>query len=235
MAVVISRQGNYKMVRFGGLNPAFVPMLARILPFAAYIGFLAIAKLIPDPVFSYGIRIAAVGVLLIAFASHYVELLSPPKASIGEWLIAAAVGAAVFVLWIHLDVPWLSFGQQASFEPTLANGSIDWVMVGVRILGAALIVPVMEELFWRSFVMRSIDRGDFLSLRPAEVSLMALLVSSVLFGFEHELWFAGILAGLAYGWLYRRTGNLWLPVFAHGLTNLLLAGWVVWTRNWQFW
>ena len=222
------------MVRFGSSNPAFMPILVRVLPFGAYIGFLALARLIPDPLLSYAIRIAVVGGLLLVFAGHYLELRNTRKTSQREWLIALAGGAVVFVVWINLDVPWLSFGQKPTFEPTLANGQLDWQMVAVRVFGAAAVVPIMEELFWRSFLMRSIDRSDFLAVQPSSTSKMALLASSVLFGFEHELWFAGVLAGLVYGWLYMRTSNLWVPIFAHGLTNFLLAAWIISTGNWQF-
>jgi CAAX prenyl protease-like protein len=108
-------------------------------------------------------------------------------------------------------------------------------LIVVRIFGAAAVVPVMEELFWRSFVQRWIDRQDFLLLAPADVSLRALLFASLAFGFEHGQWLAGIIAGLAYGWLYRRSGSLWPPIMAHGLTNLLLGVWVVSSGQWQFW
>jgi len=57
-------------------------------------------------------------------------------------------------------------------------------------------VPVMEELFWRSYLMRWIDQHDFLALAPAAISLKAILVSGLVFGLAHHLWFAGILAGL---------------------------------------
>ena len=46
---------------------------------------------------------------------------------------------------------------------------------------------------------------------------------------------AAIVAGLAYAWLYRRTGKLWTAVIAHAVTNLLLGIWVVRTGQWQFW
>jgi CAAX prenyl protease-like protein len=93
----------------------------------------------------------------------------------------------------------------------------------------------MEELFWRSFLMRWIDRHDFLSLAPALVSLKAIVISSIVFGFEHTLWFAGILAGLAYAWLYRASGSLWPPIIAHAVTNGVLGVWVIQTGQWQFW
>jgi CAAX prenyl protease-like protein len=67
------------------------------------------------------------------------------------------------------------------------------------------------------------------------VGLRALLLSSLAFGFEHGLWFAGLIAGLAYGGLYRWSGGLRIPILAHAVTNLLLGIWVVNTGNWQFW
>ena len=211
------------------------PTLARVLPFAAYIGLLVAAGWFPDPFWAYAARIVVVTGLLVFFARHYIELQEGAGASWKAWLLSAATGAGVFVAWIHLDVPWLSFGLSGSFVPTTASGSVDWAVAGLRLFGAAAVVPVMEELFWRSFILRSVDRSDFLSLPPVQATLKALVVSSLLFGFEHQLWFAGVIAGLAYGWLYMRTGNLWVAVFAHAVTNLLLGVWIILTGNWQFW
>jgi len=93
----------------------------------------------------------------------------------------------------------------------------------------------MEELFWRSFLMRWIDRRNFLSLKPASVSWFAVLASSAVFALAHELWVAGLLAGLMYAQIYRRLQNLWYPILAHATTNLALAAWVVHQRAWGFW
>jgi hypothetical protein len=105
----------------------------------------------------------------------------------------------------------------------------------LRLAGAALVVPLMEELFWRSFLLRWVQSQQFLDLAPVQIGLRAILISSVLFGLEHNLWLAGIVAGLAYAWLYRASGNLWPPIIAHAITNLILGVWVLSTGNWQFW
>ena len=112
---------------------------------------------------------------------------------------------------------------------------LDVGLVIVRLAGAALIVPVMEELFWRSFLLRWIHHPSFLSVDPKGVGLKPLLASSVLFASEHRLWFAGLLAGLAYAWLYKKTGNLWVPILAHAVTNGLLGAYVLTTGSWAFW
>ena len=58
---------------------------------------------------------------------------------------------------------------------------------------------------------------------------------AVLFGVEHTQWFAGILAGLGYAWLYIRTGNLWVAILAHAVSNGVLSWWVISQGAWGFW
>ncbi|TCJ15825.1 CAAX prenyl protease-related protein [Parasulfuritortus cantonensis] len=211
-------------------------MLARVLPFALYILFLILAEVFGgDQAWLYPVKIGLVLTALLAFLPQYGELRVLPAQAAWLWLAAPAVGAVVFVAWINLDVGWLSLGSGAGYRPTGPDGGLIWSLAAVRLAGAAVVVPVMEELFWRAFLARWIDRSDFLALAPAALSLRAVLVSSVLFGVEHALWFAGILAGLAYTWLYRASGSLWPAILAHAVTNLMLGVWVLATGNWQFW
>ena len=218
------------------------PILARALPFGVFVGFIAVGAWLANAATSlgfdarwlYAVRVAIVAALLAWFWRQYVELRSLKGVRALDWVLVAVIGSVVFVLWINLDVPILSFGQNGGFDPR-ADGQIDWAIALVRLGGAALLVPVMEELFWRSLVMRWIQDAEFLKVDPRRVALKALAISSVLFALEHQLWFAGLVAGVAYGWIYVRTGNLWAPVFAHATTNLLLGVWILYTGAWQFW
>jgi CAAX prenyl protease-like protein len=223
--------------------------LARILPFALYIGFLAamplFERLFPnaDSRWLYAAQIGAVLTALVFFARGYGELTG--KAATGgarmtasQWGMALAVGGAVFALWIHLDLPWLRLGGEADgggFDPRDAAGAIDWPLAAVRLFGAAVVVPVMEELFWRSFLMRWLRGTPFESIDPRTVGLRAIVLSTFVFALAHTLWLAAVVAGLAYAALYVVSGRLWLPVIAHAVTNALLAVWVVATGQWQFW
>ena len=123
----------------------------------------------------------------------------------------------------------------AGFVPLTEAGAIDWPWVAVRWIGAALLVPVMEELFWRSFLMRWIEQPVFEGVDPRRVGLRAILLSTFVFVLAHTLWLAAAIAGLAYAWLYVRSGKLWLPVIAHAVTNGVLGAWVIATGNWRFW
>jgi CAAX prenyl protease-like protein len=216
---------------------------ARVLPFGLYMAFLALAPAIADAFHGfderwlYGVKVGVVAAVLL-FLWWRFEELSPSRLSVPGFVWALVAGTVVFVVWINLDLPLISFMSNdagAGYDPRSSDGAIDWPLAMVRLTGAALVVPVMEELFWRSLVMRWIDHQNFLAAEPRAVGLRALVASSVVFGFEHHLWLAGIIAGLVYGELYRRSGNLWVPVLAHGVTNGLLGIWVLWSGQWQFW
>jgi uncharacterized protein len=142
----------------------------------------------------------------------------------------------VFLAWIAFDSGWAAFGPRGTgFVPMAGEGAIDPTLVLLRLFGLVLVVPIMEELFWRSFLMRWIDKRDFGALDPRRTSLLAFALSSALFALEHTLWFAGLLAGLAYAWIYRRTGNLRAPILSHAITNGTLGLWILATGSWHLW
>lgn len=217
--------------------------VVRLVPFAVFIGLLAIEPWLGrqlagvlDPRWLYGMRTLVVVGLLFAFWRHFAELNAVRRPSGRELVLALLLGLAVLVVWLLLDGGIFVFGQPGSgFDPRAADGGIDWSLALMRLAGAALVVPVMEELFWRSLVMRWLEDADFLAFDAATVGLRAVLLSSLAFGLEHSQWAAGIVAGLAYAWLYRRSGNLWVAVVAHAVTNAGLGIWVLATGAWYFW
>jgi uncharacterized protein len=215
------------------------PALPRIAPFALFIAFLAFTPLLGqlfDPRWVVALRGVAVAAVLAIFWRSYTELAAPGRAAVSDWALAVLLGVAVFALWITLDSGWAVIGTPAAgFVPLRADGGLDPALVALRLFGLVLVVPVMEELFWRSFVMRWIDRREFLSLDPARATPLAFALSSALFAVEHAQWLAGLLAGLAYGWLYMRSRNLWIPIVSHAITNALLGFWILASRDWTLW
>lgn len=213
---------------------------ARAVPFALYMVFLAMEGVVAEHVpgidvrWIYPLKIAAVVAAIWYYRSSYFELSERP-----DWLwaglLAPLCGVLVFVLWVNMDSGWMVLGGGPGFDPRDASGAFDWLLVSTRLIGAALVVPLMEELFWRSFLLRWIQMPVFLELAPAKIGLRAMLIGSVLFGIEHSLWLAGIVAGLVYAWMYRASGNLWPPIIAHAATNLTLGLWVLYSGQWQFW
>lgn len=158
-----------------------------------------------------------------------------PRLKLREAGAAIATGLAVFAAWITFDWSWAAFESGPGLAPLDARGHVDAGLVAAKLAGLVLVVPVMEELFWRSLVMRWIDRRDFLALDPRAASLAAVALSSALFALEHTLWLAGLAAGAAYALLYRASGNLWSAVAAHATTNAALAAYILATGRWDLW
>jgi CAAX prenyl protease-like protein len=218
--------------------------LVRALPFVLFISVLALRGSLPDTLLDlpgwdlrwlYALQAAAACLALWLLRHHYSELrhLRPRAAPV---IASLGIGLAVFVLWTTQQPGWAHLGSPvASFIPIDSNGNLRWDLIAVRTFGAVLVVPVMEELFWRSFLMRWIDRRDFLTLPPGAASLFAIVTSSAVFALAHDLWLSGLLAGLAYAQIYRKTGNIWYSVLAHATTNLALAVWVVNESAWSYW
>lgn len=222
------------------LRAASSAAMPRVLPFATFIAFIIFADVLErfgahanTMRWLYPARIALVLAMLLAWRKHYRELRELPARR--DAFVAIGIGAGIFVLWIALDAGWMQMGTPRAFDAAGEDGRIDWPLVAVRAIGAALVVPLMEELFWRSFLLRWLDQRNFLSLRPARVSLRAVTISVLLFGIEHNLWLAGIIAGIAYTLLYMRSETLWTPILGHAVTNGLLAAWIIVTGSWTYW
>ncbi len=217
--------------------------LRRILPFAAFMAILALRGFAPadgrwgfDTRWLYALNLLVVGGLLLAWRREYGELAWPNRPTLPEAALATVVGLVVFGLWVTLTAPWMQIGEPtASFVPVDAQGRLDWPLIAVRWLGASLLVPVMEELFWRSFLMRWIERPVFEGVDPRRVGVKAVLLSTFVFVLVHTLWLGALIAGLAYALLYRFSGKLWPAVIAHAVTNGALGIYVVSTGRWVFW
>ncbi len=183
----------------------------------------------------YGLKVLCVAIALGVLWKRYTELQTFGDTGVADWLLACAIGVAIFVLWIFLDQSWATVGKSGGWDPRNSGGEIIWPLAAARLIGAAVVVPVMEELFWRSLILRWIRDPNFLSVAPRRAGALALLISSALFAVEHHQWLAGLLAGLAFGWIYMRTNNLWTAILAHAVTNLMLGVWVLYTGHWEFW
>ena len=220
--------------------------VARVAPFALFIGFLALGDVVawiaPASVTTATAnwlsvaRGIAVGVVFALYFRHYAELRGIENISARRWSLGTMVGLAVFVAWITLDRPAFRMGGAAQgFVPLHQDGTLDLLLVALRLLGLVVVVPMMEEIFWRSFLMRWLTHSAFLDVQPRQVTPAAFLITAALFALAHDLWLAGLVAGLAYNWVYMRSGALWVAIGAHALTNAALAAYILATGAWHLW
>ena len=221
----------------------------RIIPFAVFMGFIGLQQLLEWSVvqgwvemtseqmlYLYPIKTLLVAGLLIFLWGRYEELDFSDLKNFPKTAASIAIGLIVFVLWINMDWGIAAFGENKGFDPFLIDDSTTRnIIIFFRICGAALVVPVMEELFWRSFMLRYVITPDFSSVRIGTFTLSSFLICSVLFGLEHNLLFAGIMAGAVYSLLLYWTKSIAQCVVAHAVTNLVLGLYVLQTGHWQFW
>jgi CAAX prenyl protease-like protein len=171
--------------------------------------------------------------MLVYFRRDY-RLRTPLKA----WL-ACAVGVAVFGLWISPQAVFHQAPRLDGFDPEVFAGRpvLYWGGLALRFLRLVAVVPVLEEIFWRGFLLRYLVNEEFEAVPFGACTPMANAVVAIGFMFEHSLpdWPAGLATGLLYNMVACRTRSLSSCILAHALTNALLGAFIMSTRQWGFW
>jgi len=208
-----------------------------VLPFGVFIALLFLQQYFPVPV---ALR------LILSLAAIAAVSREPLRGRPSNPLLSILLGLAVFAIWIGPDVispAWRqSFpfnnalvGHPAGNTPPASKG--DPVFLFFRIAVSVIAVPILEELFWRGWLMRWLIDSQHFERVPLGAWLpSAFWITAILFALEHgSFWDVGLITGLIYnGWMVR-TRNLWDCILAHAVTNGALAAWVVLAGQWQYW
>jgi exosortase E/protease (VPEID-CTERM system) len=149
--------------------------------------------------------------------------------------LAPIVGILVFVIWILaawiISRPTSMPDQLAAMTPAART-----LWVAIRLVTSILVVPVVEELAYRGYLMRRLAREDFESMPYDRVRWPAVLIAAVAFGLAHgAFWIPGVVAGLAFGFILVRRNSIGEAVVAHVTANLLVAISVLAFDQWQLW
>ena len=135
-----------------------------------------------------------------------------------------------------MDGSFATVGKPAGFNPVaFESGLLRAGMTFSRLTGAVVVVPVMEELFWRSFLIRYMIKHNFMRVSIGQFTWVSFLLTTFLFDLEHNLYLAGIMAGIAYNLLLYRTKSIFHCIVGHTVTNLALGMYVIYTGQWHFW
>lgn len=160
--------------------------------------------------------VAVVGWYALRDLPEFGYRLVPRGRDIAIALIATAV-FAIIVIPIGLAIDFLTFPP--SKPPTLTAGILTFV-------GLVLTVAIPEELFFRGILLHGLDQ-------MYRRRWLVLLAVSFAFGLMHwnnaddlttKIAYTALatLAGVFYGWAYRRSGNnLLAPVITHALVDTI--------------
>lgn len=154
-------------------------------------------------------------------------------------LHSSFLGLGAIVLWIALD-PWMPrTGERDNTFPFAAAfqiGTIPGILsIVFRIFGAVLIVPIVEELFWRGFLMRTIIKPEFEEVPLGTFQPLSFYITTIAFTMVHVEWGSAILFALIAGWWFLKTKSLLAVITLHAAANLGLAAYVLLTRSWFLW
>jgi CAAX prenyl protease-like protein len=201
-----------------------------------FIGLLAIQQAVAVPAWlRFTLSMAAI------LAVSRVPLRGGPS----KPLLSILIGIAVFVIWVAPDViapNWHHFilFDNSMWRPTattpLASRADPWFLLP-RVAISVVAVPILEELFWRGWLMRWIvDSRDFERVPLGTYAPDAFWLVALLFASEHgPFWDVGLVAGIVYNWWMIRTRNVWDCIIAHAVTNGILAAYVIGAGQWQYW
>jgi CAAX prenyl protease-like protein len=218
-------------------------LVAFTLPMAVFLALLGLASVLRKPgagfwltspeYWIYPTQTLFCGGLVLWFWREY-ELSAPRKV----WF-ALTIGFAVFGVWI---APQQFFGfapRLTGFDPEVfgAHSAGYWTAVIFRFLRLVVVVPLVEEIFWRGFLLRYLINERFTAIAIGTFSWLSFAVATLAFGFAHPRadWIAAVICGALYNLVAYRTRSLASCVVAHAVTNCLLGLWVMQTRQWGFW
>lgn len=203
-----------------------------VAPFLLFMVFLGIESWMPNQHYIvYVFKTIAVGALIAWYWKSLPSLI--PSAP----LISVLVGIVAVGLWIGLD-SWLVHYDKPLIgrDPfQLYPAGEAWVLFGFRMAGFALVVPIMEELFWRGFLMRYLIKEDFMEVPLGTYQHFSFWATTAFFAAVHGTeWPLAVVVGVIYGAWFLRTKNLGNIMLAHGVTNLLLGLYCLWRNDWHF-
>ena len=211
------------------------PTGARVVPFVVFVALTALQG-------QLGTASAYWFYLVKTLVGAGLVWLTWPVVAEMRWRVtpvAVLTGGVVFAVWVGLDAYYPKLATTGdAWNPPHAFGegaALAWFFIGVRIVGSALVVPMIEEVFYRSYLYRVIARADFLAVPLGQFAWLPFVATAGAFGLAHREWLAGILCAAAYQGLVCWRKNLGEAMTAHAVTNLLLGIYVVSRGAWNFW
>jgi CAAX prenyl protease-like protein len=226
---------------------AIRPDWALMGPFLIYLALLSLRDLLPANWTWLASIIRGVGGLA---AVWLVRKHLPPWGRFFP-IIALVAGALVAAGWVagqhwfdglgvphNLPLPMFSGPVQVEDPRTvLGTGVLFWATVITRIAVACITVPLVEEIFWRGFLLRALINWEHFDRIPlGAFTWVSFLGTALLSTLEHPgNWLVSIFCWFAYNGLMYWKKSLSCLVLTHAVTNLVLYVYVVRWEDWLFW
>ena len=186
------------------------------------------------------LRLGVLAVVLLTVSRGIVASLR-----VTRWLSSLAVGLLAAGLWLLPGILWPGYREQSLFQNGITGETVStlpdsWLasplLLSLRVARAALLVPLVEEIFWRGFLPRWVLRNNWDAVPMGSYNTLAFVATALLFAAQHgPYWDVALLCGLIFNWYMWTTRSLGDLVLAHVATNAALAAYAVATRQYVFW
>jgi uncharacterized protein len=173
------------------------------------------------------------GALLIRFRREY------GFRRVAGFLFTIGVAVLVLVIWVSPQEFFGAHRRVDGFDPTIfaENRPLYLATLFLRFLRLVVVVPLLEEIFWRGYLLRRLTHHHFEKIPFGAFDWRSFGIVTLLFALAH--WGPDFVPALITGALYNlvacRTRSLASCVLAHAVTNLLLGIYILATRQWGFW
>jgi CAAX prenyl protease-like protein len=162
-----------------------------------------------------------------------------------RWGASLLVGVLIFVLWIAPDLLFPAYRHSFLFDNAIAGRARsslpesvrhDAPVLFLRTQRAVMVVPIVEELFWRGWLMRWVIANDFRSIPLGTYTARSFWMVALLFASEHgPYWDVALVAGIIFNWWMIRTKSLGDLILVHAVANACLSGYVIAAGKWEYW
>jgi len=207
------------------------------LPLVVFAVFTTFEPFVPSEFYPLAYEVKAIATAVTLWLSR--RALRQVQVSAAALGPAILVGLFVLGEWILLDrlVPYPHLGSRIGFNPfaSIHSPAALGVFLAVRLAGLIALIPIVEELFWRGFVVRYLTNANWPAVCAGSFSLTAAAMASAGFAATHAEWLAAFIAGAAYTAVMAWNRNLFAPMVAHATTNAGLGAYVLIAQQWQFW
>lgn len=227
------------MLKSGSSLPAYtIPFMLFMAGLVAVsvakaLGITAVRGVVMDPMYwIYPIQSILCAAAILWFWKSY----DFSGTTIGSLLIGAMVGLVVLGVWVAPQEMFHQPRRFDGFDPGVVAGLTPWMLLA-RFARLILVVPLVEELFWRGFLLRYLAREDFTTLPFGSCSRFSFWMVVVAFTLVHGQadWPAAFLTGVLFNLVAIRTKSLAACIIAHAVANLGLGNYICATRQWGFW
>lgn len=219
----------------------FHPAVPYVAPFIVFFVLLLSAEHLQKVLgeWEFPFRVCLLSLTLWVFSRDVIDL------RVQRFLGSLVLGIVVFAIWVGPDVLIPGYRQHWLFQNAI-TGSLkssipediraNLTVLIFRTIRAVLLVPIIEELFWRGWLMRWLISPNFETVPLGAYTPSAMWITALLFASEHgPYWEVGLIAGLAYNYWMVKTKSLGDCIFAHAVTNGVLCLFVIASGRWEYW